>query len=233
MGKIIDLSGIRIGRLTPLEIAGRDNTNRILWLCECACGNTVTAQAGNLKSGHTQSCGCLRNEMVAKVSVSHGMFGTPQYLAWSNARSRTTNPRSISWPNYGGRGITMCQEWKDSFEAFWKDMGPTWEEGLTLDRIDVDGNYHKENCRWVETSIQPHNQRKRKNCSSQYKGVFKNDSGLFIASISKNGAVKHLGSFKNETDAAVAYDNGSEELYGDRPNGTSSGSLSKGEGNGF
>ena len=151
----------------------------------------------------------------------HGLSGTRQYNAWNSARNRVTNPNHPKWSDYGGRGIAMCQDWIDSFNAFWRDMGPTYQEGLTLDREDTNGNYCPENCRWAVRPVQSHNKRKRRGSSSEYMGVcFNRREGKYISYIDYKYKHEHLGYFASEIDAATAYDNKSEELYGDRPNGT-------------
>lgn len=226
MGKFIDLTGEVFGRLTVLGVDSRDGRGKILWKCRCECGNEINAYSYNLKGDHTKSCGCYKEQVLAEVSVTHGMYGTPQYKSYVCAKDRTTNPNNPAWANYGGRGIEMCDEWKVGFEAFWEDMGSSYKEGLSIEREDTDGNYCPENCKWATESQQNHNRRKRSGCSSQYKGVSKGKTNTkFQAEILAMGKRKRLGRFTDELDAAIAYDNASEELYGDRPNKT----IRKGE----
>jgi len=218
MGKLIDISGQHFGLLTIVCREGnQQGYSGTIWRCRCECGKEVVVYKGNLTSGKSLSCGCLGNTRKTK----HGMCKSSAYSSWSGAIQRTTNPKNEEWNNYGGRGITTCREWRKSFKTFWDEMGETWEEGLTLDRINVNGNYCKENCRWATDTEQSHNQRKKNNCSSAYKGVYWSIVvGKWSSNIQQNRKREHLGYFFNELDAGTAYDNRSEELYGDRPNGT-------------
>ena len=222
MGNFIDLSGKVFGRLAVIDIAAREDTHKQhAWNCVCECGNKVVVPGGNLRSGNTKSCGCLYKEMISETRTTHGMSGTPQYQAWANAKDRTINRNNPEWPNYGGRGIKMCDEWLASPLTFCKDMNASWQPGLTLERKDVDGDYCPENCTWATESMQGHTKRKKQGCSSKCKGVcFVKRVGKIMAKIVKDGKQKYLGYFTTELDAAKAYDNASEELYGDRPNGT-------------
>lgn len=221
MSKCVDLSGEVFGRLIVMEIGGKDKRNNTLWKCLCACGNEVLVYGSNLKSGGTRSCGCLQKERASETKTTHGLSNTPLYHSLEAAKSRVTNPNNPEWDDYGGRGIIMCQEWLDSSSAFLQDMGPSWQEGLTLERKDTDGNYCPENCKWDTESNQNHNRRKLKGCSSRYKGVsLHKRTGKFRVQIRDAGKVKYLGSFTDELEAATLYDNHSEKIYGDRPNNT-------------
>lgn len=195
-----------------------------MWNCLCECGNELVVRGGALKNGNTKSCGCLQKECATssgKKNKTHGLSKTSLYHVLFNARDRVTNPDNPAWKDYGGRGIEMCDTWLYSTESFLKDMGPTWQYGLTLEREDTDGNYCPENCKWATEGEQNHNKRKLAGCSSQYKGVsFNKKAGKFIASIKIRGKQIYLGSFIDEFKAALAYDNCSEEFYGDRPNQT-------------
>lgn len=156
MAKLNDLTGRVFGRLTVVA-QGLSGRNRMPhWWCACACGSSAKLiRADHLRSGNTTSCGCAARERVTK----HGLSSRPLYQTWLNARTRTTNPRSPHWPRYGGRGIRMCAEWRDSFEAFLRDMGPSYVPGLTLDRANVDGHYEPGNCRWITHAEQQRNRR--------------------------------------------------------------------------
>lgn len=157
-----DLTGQRFGRLTVITevIQGRDRRRR--WLCFCDCGGAITTSASKLRSGNTQSCGCLRRETARAEHLLHGGKGTRLYNIWKNARQRCRNPKATDFKLYGGRGITFCTEWDDfaNFKEWALRNGYTDE--LTLDRIDPDGDYCPENCRWATWKEQRHNQRRSK-----------------------------------------------------------------------
>lgn len=220
-----DLSGAKYNRLTVVAFSHKDSYRGLYWRCICECGNEIITRGSNLKSGATKSCGCLQKEVASNTAknnfTSHGLRYHKIYKAWRNAKSRVQNINSADYPDYGGRGITMCREWLDSFEAFAEDMLPSYEDGLELERINVNGNYCKENCVWETEGVQGHNKRKRSGCTSIYMGVhFHKATGKFAAAISLNGTSTHLGLFLDEEDAAIVYDNASEDAYGDRPNKT-------------
>lgn len=155
--------GNRFGRWTVVGEA--DGGSPAKAACVCDCGQTRDVNVQNLRRGLTQSCGCLQREQVAErtaalgISRTHGQAWppTPAYESWRGMVQRTTNPNFAGWKYYGGRGITMCDRWS-LFENFFTDMGPR-PDGLTLDRIDVDGNYEPGNCRWATPTEQVANRR--------------------------------------------------------------------------
>lgn len=211
--KIIDLTGEKIGRLTVLKYHGKDKHNHKLWECICSCGNTVIATTSNLR-GTTTSCGCYNADRIK----THGESSTRRYQIWADMKDRCDNPNNPEYAEYGGRGITYCSEWK-AYEGFMLTSPEGYDDTLTLDRRDTDGNYCPENCRWATMSTQNHNRRKRDGCKSVYIGVVQFNK-RWHARIRKHGENLHIGTYATEIDAARAYDDASEEIYGDRPNKT-------------
>lgn len=160
MPDFIDMTGRRYGRLLVLQQAPK-RRRKHHWQCRCDC-NTIKVVAGNdLRSGATQSCGCLRDDVARATRSTHGHTRngkfTRTYLSWDNMKSRTSNPNDKNWSNYGGRGITLCGRWHD-FENFLVDMGAC-PPGLTLERIDTNGHYCKANCIWDTQKNQNNNRR--------------------------------------------------------------------------
>lgn len=219
-GKPKDLVGEVFGKLTVLAQGPRKSDNSITWDCLCECGNTFNTRGASLKSGNTKSCGCLSVETQRIRNTTHGMHKHPAYKVWGAIIQRTTNPNDPRWADYGGRGISCDPRWAN-FPAFWEDMGETYGQGLSIDRVDVNGNYCKSNCRWSNNSLQQHNQRKKSGTTSSFIGVdFHKKSGKWRASIKSEGRPLYLGIYEDEYLAAVAYDDASEQVHGDRPNGT-------------
>ena len=171
--KLIDLTGKRYGRLVVEKLdhiqklpCGKNERH---YLCKCDCGNYKVIRACSLRSGDAKSCGCYHKELLLKRQTTHNMTKTTLYKAWCNMKARCYNTRRKDYCNYGGRGITMCEEWKD-FEVFkewalkngYKEKKVNGKNILSLDRIDVDGNYCPENCRWATDKQQANNKRTTK-----------------------------------------------------------------------
>lgn len=153
----IDHSGERYGRVTlkeRVENRGHHAAYRVV----CDCGNDSVALLESLRTGHTQSCGCLRRELHTTHGATSGGKILPEYSAWYNAKRRCHYTANPSFKNYGGRGIGMCEEWRDDFAAFFRDLGPR-PAGRTLGRIDNDKGYEPGNCRWETRKQQQRNQR--------------------------------------------------------------------------
>lgn len=150
-----------IGKLCgQLTIIGQatDQGKQKRYLCLCSCGNTKTVQHSHLHSGHTKSCGCLKTKSIIDRLTTHGHSFSTTYKAWQNMKIRCNNKSHKSWPDYGGRGITVCGCWSRSFKSFLTDMGQK-PDGMELDRINNDGNYEQGNCRWTTHSINTRNRR--------------------------------------------------------------------------
>lgn len=128
------------------------------WGCSCTCGNYSVVGTGNLRTGKTKSCGCFYTESRTRTNRKHGLSGLPEYIIWKAMRRRCNNPNNGDYKYYGGRGISVCPRWGD-FLAFITDMGPRPSSGHSIDRINVDGNYEPENCRWATADIQSQNRR--------------------------------------------------------------------------
>lgn len=160
----VDMSGKRVGRLLVLSRAVSVQ-GKARWSCQCDCGIALEISGDKLRTG-TQSCGCLRRELTIKRNYRHGKAKTRTYITWAHMMQRCLNPKVQNYGNYGGRGISVAPRWL-SFENFLADMGekPT---GLSLDRINVNGNYEPGNCRWATYEQQVNN--KRGNRYVEYKG---------------------------------------------------------------
>lgn len=164
--RVKNLVGLHVGFLTVTEYAGSDG-HHTLWKCLCAaCGKTVVLNSGRLgsyrKNGNLVSCGCRRGKSIGERNARHGMSRTPIWAVWHSMKERCETPTAQAWKNYGGRGITVCKEWSESFEKFYEDMAPTYQKGLQLDRIDNEKGYSKDNCRWISA---------RENCNNRRRTV--------------------------------------------------------------
>lgn len=152
-----DKTGKRYGRLTVTGLSShRGKKGQLYWDCRCDCGGTTRVCAGALPAGEVQSCGCLLVDSAKRNFTKHGMSGTPTYQVWKSMLARCRNPNGHAYPGYGGRGIAVCDSWRESFENFFKDMGER-PAGCSLDRVNNDGNYEPGNCRWATAFEQNNN----------------------------------------------------------------------------
>lgn len=159
----MDLTGQKFGRLTIIEFVGRNRHYTPLWRCACECGSESIATTSNLRKGTSQSCGCLQKELASARTKTHGMSHTKLFIKWQSMNRRCNDPRCNSYKNYGARGISVCNEWRDSFEAFYKHVSilPNYgEKGYTLDRENNDGHYEPGNVKW-STAIEQHRNTRR------------------------------------------------------------------------
>lgn len=174
MRTLKDLTNLRFGKWLVVEESERSSSGGRNWLCECDCGKRSVVDQGNLKAGKSSKCkSCASRE----ANLEHGMGVQSKglYSVWKSMKSRCLNPNRKSYSRYGGRGITICDTWQ-TFEGFLSDMGSTYQEGLTLDRINNDGNYELSNCRWATAIEQGSNT--SKNVRIEFEGSLYTEAEL-------------------------------------------------------
>jgi hypothetical protein len=165
--------GDKVNYLTIQEIYTKDfgTYRKKVAVCLCDCGKETSPNLQDIKKGSTVSCGCHRNKVSAERLTTHGLSKDVIYQAWVDMVKRCTNPEYPDFHNYGGRGIGVCDEWLLTPKQFIEDMSPTYIKGYDLDREDNEGNYCKENCRWVTRKVNLRNKRKQSDTTSKYRGV--------------------------------------------------------------
>lgn len=190
-----------LGMMFPTETSKK---KKRYGLYKCECGIEFKTQTADIQNSRTKSCGCYN--ILNKTK--HGMSRHKIYKIWRGILDRTLNQKNHNYKIYGGRGISVCDRWKRSFEYFADDMLPFYKEGLSIDRIDVDGNYEPSNCRWVTLEIQARNTRiLRTTNTSGYRGVhFATNKNKWVSAIYVNSKRVYIGSFAEPREAAIAYD---------------------------
>jgi hypothetical protein len=204
MARLIDLTGKKFNRLTIIKrLPNRKGI--VYWLCLCDCGNYHEARGKHLKCGNIKSCGCLQKELTIKRSKTHGLTKDKLYKRFRSIIQRCHYKNSINYKNYGGRGIKVCDEWRNDFMTFYNWAHESgYQDGLWIDRIDNDGNYEPSNCRWVT----PRKSASHKRTTSKHGvGVFKRLDGKFQVRVQAFGKRQCLGTFKNSKKAQQTYEN--------------------------
>ena len=162
MPRLKDITGKKFNKMTVIERAENAKQGQARWLCRCECGAERIVAGYNLTRGSVKSCGCLKKARMTK----HGLSSHPMYSIWKAMKKRCNNKNDKKYLDYGGRGIIVCREWMESFESFYFDMKDSYYLGLTIDRINNDGNYEPKNCKWSTRKEQCNN--KRTNCIIEY-----------------------------------------------------------------
>ena len=212
-GRFINMTGRVYSRLTVIDYAGK-KSGHYYWDCICKCESRRIVDGGDLRSGHTQSCGCYQKERTSEATTTHGMRSTPEYESWAHMKARCYNKSGKDYIRYGARGITVCDRWRNSFENFYADMGDKPSPDLSIDRIDNNGNYSIDNCRWATKREQAINRRMRCTNTSGITGVYwKKETNKWASAININGKQTHLGYFTDKAEAIATRLKAEQEHY--------------------
>ena len=196
MPKKLELSGLKFNRLTVLSENGKTNDGKIKWLCMCLCGNYTTVSSTELKNGGTKSCGCYASNLIIERNTTHGLSKMPEYGIWKGIKKRCYNKNETYYSHYGARGIKMCNEWFNSFEAFYNDMGCRPTVNHSIERRENNGNYEKSNCYWATKKEQSANKRNNRiiefEGKSQILQYWANDLNIPVSTLHSALKVKSL-----------------------------------------
>ena len=172
MSNAMDLTGQLYGKLTVLcRHSENAKDGRFQWVCQCSCSSSsrIVVRGKDLRSGNTNSCGCHRLERIKETNTRHGMCNTPEYRIWKAIKERCYDLNHKSYSDYGARGVSVCDEWRESFDAFYRDMGLRPSKDHSIDRRDNNKDYYKENCYWATREEQNNNT--RRNIFYEHNGV--------------------------------------------------------------
>lgn len=200
----LHLEGERYGKLVVVEEAEPiySKTGKMIrrWKCKCDCGNITIVRHGDLRNGSTVSCGCYNYEKES-AAKTHGYSRTKLGNVFEGMKQRCNNPKNKNYEKYGGRGIKICTEWLNDPKKFFDwAIKNGYKEGLSIDRIDVNGNYEPDNCRWADSETQCLNQRIRKDNKTGYKGIYYSE-GVYRVQITRNKKRHYFGSYKTLAEA--------------------------------
>lgn len=216
MPKFIDLTGKRFGRLTVVKRVESDKHGNSKFKCLCDCGKERVVYRNALATGKTVSCGCYNSQVTKARSTIHGYTSggkkTPEYIAITNIIARCTNPKNPEYERYGGRGIKVCERWRENPCLFVEDMGLKPSKRHSIERVDVNGDYEPSNCIWATPLEQSRNQRAMKN-GTGVRGVSKHSNGRYRVGIHVNRKRIHVGYFETMTEAIKAREKAEQKYW--------------------